>query len=264
MYRTSQHGIMGLSDTPNRTVNTAETVFEMIDHLKRADGSTVEEVAEALGIAESTAHTYLATLLEHEYAVKDGTTYDLSLKPLDSGITVRDDMALTHAARPVIQDVAKKTEESAWIVTEEHGRGVYLMRSAGENAVRTRGRVGKRTTMHDMATGKAILSQLPESKVEAIIDRFGLPERTGNTITDRAQLHEELDGIRERGYATNRGETIEKAWAVASPIARADEVYGAVGIAGPKHRLSGDRFAEELPDVVLEAADTIELELTYR
>jgi Transcriptional regulator len=209
-------------------------------------------------------HTYLATLLDHEYVVKKESTYYLGLKPLDNGIVVRDNMSLTHAARPVIDDVAERTEESVWIVTEEHGRGVYLMRSAGENAVRTRGRVGKRATMHDIAAGKALLSQFSESKVEAIVDQFGLPERTENTITERAELHEELERIRDRGYATNRGETIEKVWAVASPVVRADEVHGAVGVAGPKHRLSGDRFREELPDVVLEAADTIELELTYR
>jgi DNA-binding IclR family transcriptional regulator len=255
---------MGLSDTPNRTVNTADTVFGIIEHLERADGTTVEEVAEELDIAESTAHTYLATLLDHEYAVKKGTTYYLSLRPLDSGIGVRENMDLTHAARPVIDDIAGGTDESVWIVTEEHGRGVYLMRSAGENAVRTRGRVGKRTTMHDMAAGKAILAHLPESKVEAIVDQFGLPERTGNTITDRAELGEELAEIRDRGYATNRGETIGKVWAVASPILRGGEVRGAVGIAGPKHRLNGEQFREELPDLVLEAADTIELELTYR
>jgi DNA-binding IclR family transcriptional regulator len=254
---------MGLSDTPKRTVNTADTVFGMIDHLREADGSTVEEVAEELGIAESTAHTYLATLLDQEYAVKEGSTYYLSLKPLDNGIAVRDNLDLTHAARPVIDDLAKKTDEVVWIVTEEHGRAVYLMKSAGDDAVRTRGRVGKRSTMHDIAAGKAILAHLPESKVEAITDSFGFPERTGNTITDRAELHEELGRIHDRGYATNRGETIEKVWAVASPVLR-DEVCGAVGIAGPKNRLTGDRFREELPAVVLEAADTIELELTYR
>ena len=255
---------MGLGNTPSRTVNTADTVFELIDHLRRADGTTVESVAEELDIAESTAHTYLATLLDHEYAVKEGSTYYLGLRPLDNGIVVRDSMSLTHAARPVIDDVAGRTEESVWVVTEEHGRGVYLMRSAGENAVRTRGQVGKRATMHDIAAGKALLSQFSESKVEAIVDQFGLPERTENTITDRAELHEEFERIRDRGYATNRGETIEKVWAVASPVVRADEVHGAVGVAGPKHRLSGDRFREELPEVVLEAADTIELELTYR
>lgn len=254
---------MGLNDSPERTVTTAETVFDVIDCLKQQDGATVQEVADAVGVAESTAHTYLATLRAQEYVVKDGPIHYLSLKPLDNGITVRENMELTRAARSVIDEVAAETGEVAWIMIEEHGKGVYLMKSEGEKAVRTRGRVGKRTTMHDIAAGKAILSQLPEQRVEAVLDEFGLPERTENTITERAAFEEELDRIRESGYATNMGETIQKVRAVASPILRDDAVCGSVGVAGPKHRLSGDWFTEELPNVVLEAADTIELDLTY-
>ncbi|SDY45940.1 IclR family transcriptional regulator [Halopenitus persicus] len=254
---------MGLFDTPNRTVKTADTVFEMIRYLRESNGGTVTEIADALDIAESTAHTYLATLFEHEYVVKDGSRYGLSLKPLDNGMVVRNTMDLTTAARSVINQVAEETDEVVWIVVEEHGRAVYLMKSVGEKAVQTRGRIGKRTPLHDIAAGKAILANLPISRVEAIINRYGLPERTGSTITNPDTLFEELETIRDRGFAMNRGETIQTVHAVASPILKKDEVQGAIGIAGPKNRLSGDHFTETLPNVVCEAADTIELELTY-
>lgn len=255
---------MGLTDRPKRTIATADTVFNIIEFLKGSNGASVKEIAEAAEIAESTAHTYLATLVEHEYVVKSGGTYKLSLRPLEDGMAVRDGMDLTHAASPVIDQVATETGEAVWIMIEEHGHGVYLMKSEGDRAVQTRGRVGKRTTMHDIAAGKAILAWLPESRTDAIIDAFGLPERTENTITDPAAFRDELSRIREQGYATNRGETMEKVWAVASPIVRDGDVYGSIGVAGPKHRLSGERFTDELPDVVLEAADTIELNLAYR
>lgn len=255
---------MGLTNTPKRTVTTAETVFAIIDYLKNADGGEVGEIAAALGLAESTTHTYLATLQEHEYVVKNETTYYLSLKPLDNGVTVRDNMALTHAARSVIGQLAAETNEVSWIMVEEHGHGVYLMKREGAKAVQTRGQIGKRTTMHDIATGKAILAYLPEERTEAIIEQFGLPERTENTITNPEAFREEMAQIREQGYATNEGETMEKVRALASPIMYDQEVCGSVGIAGPKHRLNGERFTEDLPNVVLEAADTIELNLTYR
>ena len=255
---------MALNDTPNRTVKTADTIFEMIRYLRKSDGSTVTEIAEMVGIAESTAHTYLATLLEHEYVVKDGPQYELSLKPLDNGMIVKNDMDLTDVARQVIDQVADETGEVTWIVIEEHGRAVYLMKSAGDQAVRTRGRVGKRTPMHDIATGKAILANLPKDRVDAIIDHYGLPGQTEHTITSREQLQDELEKIRERGFATNKGETINTVFAVASPIFQDEEVQGAIGIAGPKNRLSGEQFTEELPNIVCEAADSIELELTYQ
>jgi DNA-binding IclR family transcriptional regulator len=255
---------MGLDDSPKRSVKTADTIFGIVEFLLENGGSGVKEIAESQEMAQSTVHSHLATLLDHEYVVKDGTTYRLSLKFLDHGIRVRRELPLTRAAKPVIEQLSDDTGEVAWVVVEEHGRAVYLMKSSGENAVRTRGRVGRRTTMHDIAAGKAILAHLPESRVGDIIDAFGLPERTDNTITERETLDEELESIRDQGYAINDGETTEKVRAVASPIIWDNEVRGAVGIAGPKHRLSGERFTESIPTKILEAVDTIELKLEYQ
>ena len=255
---------MGLDEPPKRSVKTADTIFGIVEFLLENGGSGVKEIADEQGIAESTVHSHLATLLDHEYVEKEGTTYRLSLKFLDHGIQVRGELSLTRAAKPVIEQLSEETGEVAWVVVEEHGRAVYLMKSSGENAVRTRGRIGRRTTMHDIAAGKAILAHLPESRVEDIIDAFGLPERTENTITERDALYRELESIREQGYAINDGETTGKVRAVASPIIWNDDVQGAVGIAGPKHRLSGDTFTESIPTKILQAVDTIELKLEYQ
>lgn len=255
---------MGLDKPPKRAVKTAETIFGIVEFLLETGGSGVTEIAESQDMAESTVHSHLATLRDQEYVVKDGTTYRPSLKFLDHGVRVRDELSLSDAARPVIEQLSEETGEVAWIVVEEHGRAVYLMNSSGEKAVQTRGRVGRRTTMHDIAAGKAILAHLPESRVENIIDTFGLPERTDKTITDRDELYDNLEKIRDRGYAVNDGETTEKVRAVASPILWGGTVCGAVGIAGPKHRLNGERFTDRLPTAILEAADTIELELEYQ
>ncbi|WP_049892885.1 IclR family transcriptional regulator [Natronococcus jeotgali] len=255
---------MGLDKPPKRSVKTADTIFGIIEYLLETGGTGVTEIAASQDLAESTVHSHLATLLNHEYVVKEGTTYRMSLKHLDHGIRTREELLLTQAGRPVIDELSNDTGEVAWVLVEEHGKAVYLLKSTGEKAVRTRGRIGKRTSMHDIAAGKAMLAHLPESTVEDIIGEFGLPERTENTITERDELYEELETVRERGYAVNRGETIRKVRAVASPIIWEDDVCGAVGVAGPKHRMSGDRFTETLPKKVLEAADTIELELEYR
>jgi hypothetical protein len=104
----------------------------------------------------------------------------------------------------------------------------------------------------------------PPPGVQDIIDTFGLPERTDSTITERDALYSELETICERGYAINDGETMEKVRAVANPILWDGTVCGAVGIAGPKHRLNGRRFTDRLPTKILEATDTVELKLEYQ
>lgn len=255
---------MGLDKPPKRSVKTATTVFGIIEYLLEAGGADVAEIADVQGMARSTVHNHLATLSNLEYVVKADGTYRLSLKFLNHGMLVREELPLTQVAPPIIEQLSAETGEVSWIIVEEHGRAVYLLKETGENAVKTRGYVGKRTTMHDIAAGKAILAHLPEQKVADIIETYGLPRRSENTITDEDALYSELETVRERGYAINKGETMKKVWAMASPIMKHDSVCGAVGVAGPKHRMSGERFTDSMPAKVLEAADTIELELEYQ
>ncbi|MFC6874574.1 IclR family transcriptional regulator [Halobellus marinus] len=254
---------MGLDKPPNRPVKTADTIFGIVEFLLESGGSGVKEIAESQDLAQSTVHSHLATLLDHEYVVKEGTTYRLSLKFLDHGMEIRERLRLTRASQRIIEELSDDTGEVVWVVVEEHGQALYLLKSSGENAVQTRGRVGRRTTMHDIAAGKAILAHLPDSTVDDIIESFGLPERTEKTITEREALYQELKKIRDQGYATNDGETTEKVRAVASAVLFEGEVCGAVGIAGPKHRLTGKKFHDSIPSKILEAVDTIELNLEY-
>ena len=166
---------MGLDEPPKRSVKTATTVFGIIEYLLETGGATVAEIAENQGMARSTVHSHLATLSTLEYVVRKDGTYQLSLKFLNHGMLVRDDLPLTEVAPPIIAELSAKTGEVSWILVEEHGKAVYLLKETGENAVKTRGYVGKRTTMHDIAAGKAILAYLPEQKVADIIDTYGLP-----------------------------------------------------------------------------------------
>ena len=255
---------MGLDKPPKRSVKTATTVFGIIEYLLETGGATVTEIADDQEMARSTVHNHLATLSQLEYVVESDGAYRLSLKFLNHGMLVRDQLPLTQVAPPIIEQLSAETGEVSWIVVEEHGRAVYLLKETGENAVKTRGYVGKRTTMHDIAAGKAILAHLPDERVAKIVETYGLPRRSENTITDEDTLYRELEAIREQGYAINKGETTKKVWAMASPIMKRGSVCGAVGVAGPKHRMSGERFTDSMPAKVLETADTIELELEYQ
>ncbi|MFD1562610.1 IclR family transcriptional regulator [Haloarchaeobius amylolyticus] len=254
---------MGIRSDPERSVKTADNVFELIDVMRRLEGGTVSEITDEVDLARSTVHAYLSTMAKHGYVDKKGDAYEPSLKFLELGIEAQLREPLTQASKPVAEEIAAETGEVAWIIVEEHGQAVYLLNSEGENAVQSRGRVGKRTSMHDIAAGKAILAHLPEERIESIIDSYGLPERTENTITDREDLYEELALIRDQGYAVNDGETIENLRAVASPIMHGGSVCGAVGIAGPRNRMTDDVLYDVYPSLLLEASDTIGLEMTY-
>jgi len=118
--------------------------------------------------------------------------------------------------------------------------------------------------MHYNSGGKAILAHLPDREVNVIIDEYGLPAQTENTITTRETLFDELERIREQGYALNLSEDLKGIHAIGVPLTFDGEIQGALSIAGPAHRLSKERCEGEVFDQLRAATDEIELNLAYR
>jgi DNA-binding IclR family transcriptional regulator len=74
---------------------------------------------------------------------------------------------------------------------------------------------------------------------------------------------EELDRIRERGYALNRQETTAGVHAIGAAVIADGEVVGALSVSGPANRITGDRFTEALPERVLGAVNELELHIEH-
>lgn len=248
----------------NRRINAAENTFAIIDYIREHGETTLGELTEELGLAKSTVHTYLATMIDHGYLQREGDSYRLSMKFLDLGEAVRRDTGMITVVRESLRNIVEQTDGIAWFIVEESGQAVFVEKALGENAVQPYGHVGKRTTLHDIAGGKAILAHLPEERVEEILDEQGLIERTDETIVDREELFRNLQTVRDRGYATNDGENVDGWRAVASPILHDGEVLGAIAASGPAHRLREERFTEEIPEIVMGATNEIQLQLLSR
>jgi IclR family transcriptional regulator, acetate operon repressor len=245
-------------------IGSLETAFRIVGELQRLDGAGISELADRLDIPKSTVHNYLSTLVQEEYVVKDGTAYRVGLRFLEHGAYARSQVPLYEIAKPEVDELAEGTGELSNLMVEEHGFGSYLHRARGETAVQVEAHVGTRVPLHTTALGKAILAHLPLERVDAIVDRHGLEPKTARTITDRRELDEELAEIRDRGVAFDREERIEGLNCVAAPVSSTNgRILGALSVAGPSNRVRGERFTEELPERVLEAANVVELNVTY-
>ncbi len=107
--------------------------------------------------------------------------------------------------------------------------------------------------MHNTATGKAILAHFDDEYREAILNKWGLPETTPSTITDRDELYDELADVREKGYAVNHGENIEGIRTFAVPATTAtDQVLGSFSVTIPSHVAEEDWPTEEFKRTFLE------------
>ncbi|EJN57949.1 transcriptional regulator, IclR family [Halogranum rubrum] len=244
-----------------RTLKSSETTLEILDRLKDLDGARVTELAEDLERAPSTIHSHLTTLKANGYVVKEGDIYHLGLHLLELGNYVQNRKKAYRISKGYTEQLAEESKCRAVFVVEENGRGVYLHTYSGKHAVWQYSTLGKQFYLHQTAAGKALLSTLSDERVEEIIDRWELPAKTENTITDSDTLLDELDQIRERGYSFNREEQLKGIKAVGVPVTGPnDEVIGAFSVASPANRLTGEWFSEELPNIVLGVANEFELE----
>lgn len=250
--------------TRENTITATRTSLQIVEALKRLDGAGATAVADDLNIAKSTVHNHLRTLEDEGFITNEGDTYRVGLRFLELGEYKRNRMDIYEKAQPEVASLAEETGEMANAAVEEHGEGVYITRAKGSQAVSVDTYAGKRVYLHCTALGKTILAELPEERVDEIIDAHGLPARTENTITDRAELKSELADIRERGYAYDREERLPGMQCVAAPVVpEGGDLVAALSVSGPTTRIEGDRFYEEIPEMLRSAANVVEINLVY-
>ncbi|ELZ05197.1 IclR family transcriptional regulator [Natrialba asiatica] len=250
-------------DIDGRSIKSDETLFAIIECLKRTNGAGVTELADRLDLAKSTVHKHLVALERHRYVVKEDGQYRLGLQFFTAGIHVRNQYEVYHAAKNRVDRLAAETNEAAWLIVHENGMGMFVYGVAHNEAFTFDSTIGTWVYLHANSAGKAILAHLPDEEVSSIIDRHGLPAQTENTITDRETLLDELAEVRDRGYAMNAQEDLRGLHAIASPVITDGRPVAAVTIAGAANRVTEERIEDDLSERLLEAVDDIELRLVY-
>jgi DNA-binding IclR family transcriptional regulator len=245
-------------------VQAVETTLDIIEFLHEQGGATIETIAANVGVGTSTVHRHLVTLGERNYVVRIDGRYHLSFKFLTHGGRVRNRVSHDELIVNKLHQIVEETGERVQFIIEEQGQRVYVFTYAGPSAVRTDATIGKRGPLHVSAAGKSILAYLPDERVAEILDGLSTDGPTDNSITDRDRLENELEEIRERGYAFNEEESLRGLHAVGAPVREADgPVRGALSISGPANRLTGEKLREELPELLLGATNELEINITY-
>lgn len=255
---------------PTERVTTTERSFEILNVVKEREGTTLSVLADELTLSRSTIHKHLTTLRDHGFVVKEGEQYSLGMKFLNYGVHARSRGVEYVLAAETVRQLAAETEEEVDLVVENDGRGIVVHESYHPHS-----RYGKQLSgmsktvnvgayyhLHSIAAGKAILAELPDEQVTAIIEKWGLPQRTNRTLTSSGELREELDRIRERGIAFSDQEYEEGMRAVGRRILGPDgSLVGSISITAPAYRMTDDIFEERIPNLLTEHIDELEADI---
>jgi DNA-binding IclR family transcriptional regulator len=244
------------------TLTTTATSIEILEFLEEVDGAGVSEIADWMDRPRSTIHGHLATLREKQFVIQEGDRYRLGPELLRLGNQVRTRDPGFVLARECTDRLFEETGLRSVFAAEMGGRAVFIHTASGEKMGWAHEEPGNRLYLHDTAVGKAILAELPDSRVEQIVDRWGLPDETENTITDREALFAELETIREQSYAVNRAENFKELHAIGyAATRRPGDIIGGFSVTGPAHAITGADRENELARTVTDIVTEFELEL---
>ena len=239
-------------------VQSIERAFAVLSAL--TDGPIgVTEVAERADLPKSTAARMLATL-SHEGAVEQvpgDTRYRLGprIATLAEGVVpVR---SLIATARPILEELAASTGETAGLSVAEGFAVHYIDQIGTSHQVQVRDWTGTRVPMHAVSSGLVFLAHLPASALNAYLER-DLEAFTPRTLTSPDTLRERLAEVRADGYAWVLEEFAEGLSSVAAAVADATgSVAAAVHVHGPAYRFPRSGQEDRIGEVVLEAAGRV-------
>lgn len=236
-----------LQPKPAKTgVQSVERAFSLLELIADAGGrSTLSELAERADLPMPTIHRLLRTL------VNLGCARQLPDRGYALGPTLMrlGDLAgrqLGDIVRPHLRTLVTTLGETANIAVLDGDMMVYAAQVPSSHSMRMFTEVGRRVHPSATGVGKAVLPSLEESRVAQIIHSSGMPELTQNSITDFAELQEELARIRTRGYAIDEEEQELGVRCFAVNIEGAPNPM-AVSVSGPKSRLDDDFASQAVP-----------------
>jgi IclR family acetate operon transcriptional repressor len=213
---------------------------------------TFAELSESFGLARSTTSRLLAALERGRLVERTGPGEYVG-GPLFVLYAARHDRTqqLARLATPVLEAVGEVTRETVHLAVANGGwvehiaqvDGTYLLGASDWNDVEV--------PVHCSALGKVLLAW---KRLEVPDGRLATP--TDQTIARRADLEEDLEWVREHGYAVTHDELEIGLSGVAAPVfGPDDDVVAAVGVSGPTARL--EQRAEEIGQLLVHHARTL-------
>jgi len=244
----------------NRTVERAFAILQLI--ADNQQGITLQEIANEMGMAKSSAFVIVQTLLELNYITtvqNNNKKYCLGIETFSLGMKYVNDMSLVKQCSLFLPAIAEKYNKTAFVAVLNGNKIVYVYKYVGHNARLASCAIGTRKDAYATSLGKAIMAFLPEKDKMALVDQIQFKAFTEYTITDKEGFLEELDRTKDRGYSLDIRELEDITSCCGAPIFDyTGEVVAAVSLSDIyNEELDDEQVARDLKDVAMQISRSL-------
>ena len=213
---------------------------------------TVSTAAERLGVARSTAHRLLSTLVYRDFAVQDDDRSYRAGPVLEVAATAHSGTGVIRAAALGPMRTLVDTLDETVNLSVRTGRTIRFIASVeSTQTLRVGSREGMVLPAHQSTGGLVMLAALTDEQLIALYDAAPPSERV-----DLTKLRRELRAVRRSGVAINRERTERGLIALGRAITNAQgETVAAVSVSMPRARYSPARVERITPALTAAAQE---------
>ncbi|MDX3852068.1 IclR family transcriptional regulator domain-containing protein [Streptomyces sp. AK02-01A] len=222
---------------------------------------SLTDVANATGLARPTARRILLTLAELGYVRQQAGGFALTPRVLELGVAYVRSTGLWDVARPHLEWLVERTNESCSIAQLDGSDIVYVSRVSVPKIVTLAVQIGTRFPALQTSLGKVLLAALtPEEAARTLAE----PSRSGLVPVwrpDRGEWEAELREVRARGWAMTDEQLARGIRSVAAPLRDGSgRVVASVNVNAHAAETSVDVLLNEYLPLLLQAAGEISVD----
>jgi DNA-binding IclR family transcriptional regulator len=223
-----------------RSVTRALQVLIAVSELGEADLTTV---ARTVGLHPTTTLRMLESLRSRDLVRQRRGLYEIGARAFEIGSTFLHRKPLAQEAQALVDELARRVNETASFGILDNGEVLYLAIAPGERELGIQSTPGGRHPAYCTALGKALLAHLPWETAEPILRTHPPVRLTPSTLVEMAELRREFARIVRQGFAVDNEERVPGVACVAAPIRdQTGSVVAAISISGPRLRLTNRRI----------------------
>ncbi|MBQ6596441.1 MAG: IclR family transcriptional regulator [Lentisphaeria bacterium] len=230
-------------------IQSVERALDILEIIGRADGPVKNcEIAARLGISPTTANNLIRTLYSRCYLDQHrGGRYSLGLQSFILGSSADIWRDLRLASLEPMRRLNIESDATCFLGVLYQYQLIAINRITSRSPISISIRQTWLDRYHSTATGKVLLSVLPETELDSFLKKHPLRRLTEKTICDPEELKADLAGIRRLGYAVTRDESGFGVSALGVPISGRDgRVIAALGITFSSYFFNDDYLQSQL------------------
>lgn len=179
---------------------------------------TLSQVAKATDLARPTARRILMTLQELEYVRAENGAFALTPRVMELGMAYVSSLGLWEVARPHLEALVTHTHESASMSQLDGPDIVYIARVAVPKLIGLRVDIGTRFPAPPTSQGKVLLADMERREILQRLSEASRSSVIPVVQWDQKSFLEELDRVKQQGYALADEELARGIRSIAVPV----------------------------------------------